>query len=382
VAQAQTLNTLCGMGNLRRVRAFDGLRALAVLAVLVQHGFLADMDVVNSPGPIGVRLFFVLSGCLITGILITARREAEAAGMSVWQVWRAFLVRRALRIFPLAYLAMIIAWALGTRAMTEHGLWYWVYLGNINTGFLGQSASEGMTYWWSLAVEEQFYLVWPAVILFLPERLWSPVTVGMIIVAVIARIGHFESGGIWPTYVLTWCRMDALAFGALLAMRRMRVGDLVILVGGLFSMAYIVGARESLSHTFRENAFVVGSGALILAVSNGWLRTVLECRPLVYIGSISYGVYVWGGLMPPMLIPAVERMTGLTLLPTHLGLWHFLISSGATVLLSVVSWRYLERPLNDLKRFVPYVGPSELVKRVWSALSRSEVTSLPAPTRS
>ena len=89
------------MTNVPRVGALDGLRALAVLAVLVQHNFLESMELVYSPGPIGVRLFFVLSGFLITGILIAARREAEAAGTSMGLVLRAFLVRRALRIFPL-----------------------------------------------------------------------------------------------------------------------------------------------------------------------------------------------------------------------------------------------------------------------------------------
>jgi peptidoglycan/LPS O-acetylase OafA/YrhL len=338
-----------------RVSALDGLRAIAVLAVLVQHGFLADMDVVASPGPIGVRLFFVLSGFLITAILISARGEAEAAGVSMGQVWRAFLWRRALRIFPLAYLAMMIAWWLGAPAMREHGRWYWLYLGNLHTGFLGQAASEGMTYWWSLAVEEQFYVIWPAVILLLPRRAWQPTTIGLILVAVAARVAHYEASGVWPAYVLTWCRMDALAFGALLAMRRPRATDCVLAAGGFMLLALVVAARASLSHTCLESAFVVGSGAVIVAVSNGALRAVLSSRPLVALGSISYGVYVWGGLVPPMLIPAAERLTGLSLLPASLGVWHFLASSAVTVLLSMVSWRYLERPLNDLKRYFPYV---------------------------
>jgi peptidoglycan/LPS O-acetylase OafA/YrhL len=351
-----------------RVHAFDGVRTIAVLGVLVQHGFLTNVNIVSSPGPIGVRLFFVLSGFLITGILIAARKEAETAGTSVGQVWRAFLLRRALRIFPLAYLAMIIAWMLGAQAMTEHGLWNCLYLGNINSGLLGQAANDGMPHWWSLAVEEQFYLVWPAAILLAPPRAWQPITVAVLFTAAAARIVHFEIEGLWSAYVLTWCRMDALAFGALLAMRRTRVLDLVLLAGGLMNVGGLIGARESLSHTLRESAFVVGSGALIIAVSSGWLRTVLSCRPMVYLGSISYGVYVWGGMMPTLLLPAVEHVTGLPFLPAQLGVRHFVISSAGTLLLSMMSWRYVERPLNDLKRFVPYAGPSRIVNHLWSAL--------------
>src|SRR6266496_185585 len=202
---------------MKRITAFDGLRALAVLAVLVQHSFFGEMNLITSPGPVGVRLFFVLSGFLITGILVGARREAEVARVSMGSVWRAFLGRRAVRIFPLAYVAMGLAWLLGAPAMREHGIWYWSYLGNIHAGFFGQSASNVMTYWWSLAVEEQFYLFWPLVILFLPRRAWQPVTVALFVIAPVTRMVQSEATGAFSAYVLPWCRMDALAFGALLS---------------------------------------------------------------------------------------------------------------------------------------------------------------------
>ena len=158
----------------------------------------------------------------------------------------------------------------------------------------------------------------------------------MVLFAAAARVVHVQYGGLWPAYVLPWCRMDALAFGALLAIRRVRVLDMMMLASTLTVVADVIGARESLTHTLREGAFVVASGALIAAVSSGRLRSVLSFGPLVALGSISYGVYVWGGLMPTLLLPAVESLIGLTFVPAHLGVLHFLVSGVATVLLSIV----------------------------------------------
>jgi peptidoglycan/LPS O-acetylase OafA/YrhL len=339
-----------------RVLAFDGLRAVAVLAVLVQHNFAVPANLVTSLGPVGVRLFFVLSGFLITGILITARGEAEAAGVSMGYVWRAFLVRRALRIFPLAYLALIIAWLLGAPAMTQYGVWYWLYAGNIARWLFGEVANAGLGHWWSLAIEEQFYVFWPAVILLLPRRAWQPMTLGMLVVGALARVLHSGSADeLWPAYVLTWCRMDALAFGALLAMRRMDGPYLVVLGVTVFGVGNLLGQHVALAHTLCESAFVFLSGAVVVGVSQGTLRKVLGWRPLVMLGSISYGMYVWGGLVKSLLLPAVAHAIGVPLLDEYFGWWAFLINSVPTLFLSLVSWRYLEQPLTDLKRYFPYV---------------------------
>jgi peptidoglycan/LPS O-acetylase OafA/YrhL len=340
-----------------RVLAFDGLRALAVLAVMVQHNFAVPANLVTSLGPVGVRLFFVLSGFLITRILITARSEAEAAGVSMSSVWRAFLVRRALRIFPLAYLALTVAWLLGAPAMTQYSVWYWLYAGNIARWLFGEVANAGLGHWWSLAIEEHFYLFWPAVILLLPRRAWQPMTVAVLVVAALARVIHSGSTDdeLWPAYVLTWCRMDALAFGALLAMRRMDGPYLLVLGVTIFGVGNLLDRNVALAHTLCESAFVFLSGALVVGVSQGTFPKILGCRPLVLLGSISYGMYVWGGLVKSLVLPAVARAIRVPILDEYFGWWPFLINGLATLLLSTVSWRYLEQPLTNLKRYFPYV---------------------------
>jgi peptidoglycan/LPS O-acetylase OafA/YrhL len=337
-----------------RVSAFDGLRAVAILAVLVQHNFAVPANPVTSLGPIGVRLFFVLSGFLITGILITSRQAAEVTGTPMRYVWRAFLMRRALRIFPLAYLALLIAWLCGAPAMTQYGVWYWLYVGNIASWLYGEVAFAGLQYWWSLAIEEQFYVLWPAVILLLPRRAWQPLTLALLVVAAVARVLHFSAEDIGPAYVLTWCRMDALAFGALLAMRRIDGALLLVVGANLFGFGTLLGETAP-GYTLREIAFVILSGAVVVSLSQGAMRTILSWRPLVALGSISYGVYVWAGLVQALLLPSVANAIGVAFLTSQFGWGPFLINATTTLVLSVVSWRYLERPLNNLKRHWPYV---------------------------
>src|SRR5262245_40564992 len=151
--------------NSDRVRALDGLRALAVLAVIVEHGTVHGprepqwVFELGQLAPAGVRLFFVLSGFLITGILLKARAEADARSAGKARIISAFYARRALRIFPLAYTAMAIGWLIGLPAMREFAAWYLSY--TINIGFAvapgaGTTGAIGLGHFWSLAIEEQF----------------------------------------------------------------------------------------------------------------------------------------------------------------------------------------------------------------------------------
>jgi peptidoglycan/LPS O-acetylase OafA/YrhL len=375
----RTLIVISQSSDASRVPAFDGLRALAILAVLVQHNFSIPANPVSSPGPIGVRLFFVLSGFLITGILISARQAAEATGTPMRDVWRAFLMRRALRIFPLAYLGLIIAWLCGAPAMTQYGVWYWFYVPNIAEWLYGQAVVVGLQYWWSLALEEQFYVVWPAVILLLPRRAWQPLTLALLVVAPVARVLHFTED-IGPAYVLPWCRMDALAFGALLAMQRIDGALLLVVGANLFGFGGLLGENAP-AYTLRESAFVILSGAVVVSLSKGALCTLLSWRPLVALGSISYGMYVWGGLVQALLLPAVARAFGLPFLTVQFGWGPFLINVTTTVVLSLVSWRYLEQPLNNLKRYWPYVPshPSRVARHATDAGAGDRDRAVGAP---
>src|SRR5208337_4189358 len=146
----------------------DGIRALAVIAVMIQHFDPGTVRWIKL-GHVGVRVFFVLSGFLITGILLQARQSAEIDGLSKWRVLRNFYARRFLRIFPIYYLVILVTWVAGIAEMRESVGWNLSYLSNFYFYQRG-TGNYSVTHLWSLAVEEQFYLLWPLLILFLPRK--------------------------------------------------------------------------------------------------------------------------------------------------------------------------------------------------------------------
>ncbi len=157
-----------------RIRALDGLRALAVLAVVLEHFGPVHLAELVHPGRLGVRLFFVLSGFLITGILLEARAAGGPAATG--SILRAFFVRRALRLLPLFYVVLAIS-CVFSPSVREGWLWHATYQTNHYIAILG-GWPTAFAHAWSLAVEEQFYLVWPWIILLLPLRALGPAMAG------------------------------------------------------------------------------------------------------------------------------------------------------------------------------------------------------------
>src|SRR4051812_15765629 len=211
----------------QHIPALDGVRGLAILLVLIFHfsqlgytpnptGFRAVLQKATAAGWIGVDLFFVLSGFLITSILV------EAKGSQGY--FRNFYMRRVLRIFPLYYGVLAVAAVLGLvfydrlpqeyRNVFHYQGGLWAYLQNfIRIDWMG------FTHFWSLAVEEHFYLVWPALVFFLSRRAAMGVCVALIAAAIAIRTGRvLNHAEIEATYTWTFCRMDCLAIGSLLAL--------------------------------------------------------------------------------------------------------------------------------------------------------------------
>ena len=215
-----------------RMPALDGLRGLAVIVIVwhnvagvgngVGHTLAAKIYfAAAATGWVAVTLFFALSGFLITGILLDSRDDLHA--------WRTFIVRRFLRIFPLYYVSLTIAFLLLPRvgilpswlvSDRNHQAWYWTYLVNWSEPFgLG---GPGLGHFWSLAVEEQFYLLWPFLALNLASRRLASVSAVLVLIALFARVALLR--GPWTPdvatsaiYRFTICRWDALALGAMVA---------------------------------------------------------------------------------------------------------------------------------------------------------------------
>jgi peptidoglycan/LPS O-acetylase OafA/YrhL len=298
-----------------RVSELDGLRGIAILVVLLYHfaplsGPLHFLLPVLSVGWIGVNLFFVLSGYLITGILL------DSVGQPAY--YRNFIVRRSLRIFPLYYAslvlyAVLISYPHAVRwADFVHARWGWylVYLGNVKV-FLDNYLPPGyiLTPLWSLQVEEQFYLTFPLLVYVVSRATLKRILVGSMILAFALRIALTFGlpGNHVGTYALMPCRMDALALGGLIALLKREdperlkgrwIGWLSGLAGATFVCICLIFTTAPESNVMRTIGFttadVMFAGVLIMMVS--WQQPALLalCRRrfLIFLGTISYGLYL------------------------------------------------------------------------------------------
>src|SRR5262249_9367310 len=299
------------------IPGLDGVRGLAILVVLIHNvGYFEEptdslaikiIRLAIGGGWIGVQLFFVLSGFLITSILLDTKRDAH--------YFRSFYVRRVLRIFPLYYLTLIVAFLALPRLMdlgawTEEArrvqIWHWSYL----TNWFG--SVPGLNHFWSLAVEEQFYLVWPFVVFFLSTdrliRTCGILVVSALLFRILMVVCHAPVS--W-TYTFTIARWDTLGCGAAVAVamrdpswrerlvRWLRLGAIPI-AGVLLLIAVADHGLlwwTPLSQTAEYTALALLFGFLILAVvdpskSTDRLRRVVESRWLRFFGKYSYGIYV------------------------------------------------------------------------------------------
>jgi peptidoglycan/LPS O-acetylase OafA/YrhL len=337
-------------GDAGHRRQLDGLRALAVGGVLVSH--LTPLTPAAGGG--GVALFFVLSGYLITSILLRCK-GLVAAGQPLRTTLRQFYVRRFLRILPIVYLVLAIGWVVGDAEIQRLMWWHVGYLSNFH--FAAQGFQPHTAHFWSLAVEEQFYLVWPLVILLCPRHAIAAVVVGLILVSAAFRaVAAPWFGGAFPE-VLTPYVMDALCFGALLTLadgdRRVaaaitRAGPIAAAVAALafFDLLPVAGAVALSTVVLCRGlalAWLVGLAA------RGDIR-VLGAAAVVYIGRISYGIYVYH--------PLVKAFYDEFAAAQHYIAPHWLLPFGVITLISVaaaaISWHVLEAPINGLKRHFPY----------------------------
>ncbi|MEO8677619.1 MAG: acyltransferase [Vicinamibacterales bacterium] len=333
----------------------DGIRAIAVLFVMVFH-FIPWVDRYAPLGSMGVRLFFVLSGFLITRILLDSRERPLGAAL------KTFYARRFLRIFPLFYFALFAAAAMNISVVRATLGWHLAYLSNVYF-YLQGNWQGAVSHFWSLAVEEQFYLVWPWLILCLPRAAVVWVVAVMIPLAPLTRlvIDH-PMISVLPTSCL-----DSLGLGALLAFQgsRRALATSCVLVGapllaGALWLRYSgagAGYQDLSTEALAMVEIATDFGVSLVAVwlvgkaasgFGGLAGAILQWPPLVYLGTISYGVYVYHAFMPYLL----GRWFGGAAQSLH---WwsRSAILAAASIVVASVSWHLLERPILRLKRHFP-----------------------------
>ena len=358
VSQSTYIGTASNAAELDYMPQLDGLRGLAVGAVVFQH-----YRITTSGAAYGVHLFFVLSGFLITGILLRSRVAIETGGQSRRQALRRFYIRRVLRIFPLYYAVIFVGILVNADYAREYAPWLLTYTINLKMAAQGWYIGN-FAHFWSLAVEEQYYLIWPCLILLLPRRWLVPSAAIMTAIGPLFRLYLVvgwrylgsEASGI-SSYIATPTALDSLGIGSLIAimlstesgrLTAHRWIRLAVPSVGLL-LAVIAYRAEWPNLVLLDTATAMIFGWLIYRASAGFrgiTGRLLGARPLVFVGRISYGIYIYHPLVP-VVAAMLAAALGLSLPDT---LWaravYFVL---LTLLVSAVSWYYFERPLNNLK---------------------------------
>jgi len=303
----------------------DGVRGLAILMVLLYH-FVAQSTITSRLeatvnwvlgfGFLGVDLFFVLSGFLITGILYDSRTDPN--------FFRNFYMRRVLRIFPLYYLVLAVVFIIIPQVpplrgseiagLREHQAWAWLYAVNVYLSIKGMWALSYIRHFWSLAVEEHFYLVWPLVVWFLAARPKVLLRVALLLaaLALVARAWASHVGvNLVAVTVLTPFQLDALLLGGFFAVYLRQPGGVavtrrIVLPMTLIAIALLIlesGIHRAYApeiaalRSLRYGAFHVLFASLLLGAllmpPASLLSRFFSSRPMVVLGKYSYGLYVY-----------------------------------------------------------------------------------------
>jgi peptidoglycan/LPS O-acetylase OafA/YrhL len=352
-------------GTRTRIPALDGLRGIAIALVLVYHahtfggGIDSSQPLVRAAavGWVGVDLFFVLSGFLITSILLD--KPAQRSNFA------AFFSRRVRRIFPLYYVTLfgyfVVIGHFRTLPDASDAPWYLAYVSNLRilkTGFYWWSP---VNQFWSLAIEEQFYLVWPFVVLGRSRRTVVRVCLGVIVVSLATRVGLLTLHHAPWIYTLTPCRADAIAFGALAAVyvREGRpappaavvaIGSGVVWLGVAVYLRGVYWTDVPLVDWVGLPAFAIAGAATIAYVAtvpdDARVARALSIAPLRSLGRYSYGIYIFqqGAMLAASakLRPHLGGMSAVVTVP--------LIGGAASILAYVMafaSWHLLERRFLD-----------------------------------
>ncbi|MEZ6055722.1 MAG: acyltransferase [Planctomycetaceae bacterium] len=372
-------------------RALDGVRGLAILLVfcydclkIPNDGRLFSLGIrtISGAGWTGVDLFFVLSGFLITGILLDTRGRER--------YFSSFFGRRAVRIFPLYYLSLILAfWVIPAvvgsvspqsplvgelATLRQDQGWFWSYLQNwMMVGRGSWSEISYLNHFWSLAIEEQFYFAWPIVVALLSRRRLTQLSIGQCLLALGLRCGLLWQG--FDKVVLhacTFTRMDSLCLGALAAiairdaqwsarLRRLALPcfcGLAILLFGLDRWRQILQSGTPWAQTAGHSLLGLMYASLIFWAASlrdeTWSARALSLAPLALLGQFSYALYV---LHRPVHA-LVKQIPLRSMSETEMGLIQFALTLGGSLVVAAISWHLIEKRCLAWKRHFPRPVPT------------------------
>ncbi|MES2429402.1 MAG: acyltransferase [Bacteroidota bacterium] len=357
---------------MKYIKQLDSLRAIAVMLVMISHWIPSKHSINFSQfGAIGVDIFFVLSGFLITNILFNSRDKAELSQTSRSTLIKNFYIRRTLRIFPIYY--MVIFLLLIFSEITDTNiksafLYFATYTSNFY--FFKIHTWDGMiSHLWSLAVEEQFYLIWPWFILFTNKKYFFHIIISFILIGI---LGQFFMMGIKMSTVLTFNCFDAFGLGALLAWKMTyrkeklkKFFSLISVIAALSFIFYIIG-------TF-QNIWILPLRTIVSLITL-WIITyiiiyrdteslkfkfIFNNRILIFLGKISYGLYLYHSIIPGTINTKIIDIYLNPYLPDFLYKKHwgelFLVENAILVVaISWLSFILIEKRFLNLKKYFEY----------------------------
>jgi len=340
----------------------DALRGIAIMLVIVGHWLMLSQTRFSH---LGVELFFVLSGFLITTILFQIRSSVESAKSTLGDGLKKFYIRRFIRIFPLYYAVIILCFVFTypNDTIKEHFVFDLLYLNNIYQWYLNIQP-KSFIHLWSLSIEEQFYLIWPFIILMVSSKNLLKTIVVTIAGGIAFRALYFTgAGNVEATYpmgsILLPACIDLFGMGGLLAygftygslsgkISLSRIGALF--GGGIALYAFCLVSNHGY---FDKVLFRLASALMSVALitycyyeKSTVLDFIFTNRLLVHIGKISYGMYLIHLLLPISFI----RESYSALLGSDMRFSvELIVRFALLIIVCTLSWYFFEKPVNGLK---------------------------------
>ena len=359
------------MMKLNYYKPLDSLRFFSVFAVMIAHWIQWKWQnpiLTKIPFVHGVTVFFVLSGYLITRILLEVKEENKLHGEKWHYSLKQFYIRRFLRIFPIYYLLIFSLFIIDYQNTKEILPWLVTYTSNIYQSIYNIFIGD-FSHFWSLAVEEQFYLFWPILIFLVKQKRLLHLILACIAFSLLTRTYLFFFVGKWmATAYSTPSCMNSLGIGALLAyisiyekqvMNRISNFSILLVVLLVYITQFVVRVQYKLDwmyEIFDDFLFSILIAIIISRILTNKLSSLskkfLENKCFIYAGKISYGLYIFH-----MFIHNFFRyLSGKIGWNSPNMYWDFIIFFGLTILVAHISWITIEKPLLRIKSKFNYLA--------------------------
>jgi peptidoglycan/LPS O-acetylase OafA/YrhL len=362
---------------MKQMKQIYTLRGIGVILIIIFHWLYESQMSIIAKGPVAVDIFFVLSGFFITRILLEGREKSESEGFTKLKVFKFFVLSRALRIFPIYYLTIFFLYVFQHTTDTNIGsnfIYFLTYTSNFY--FQDKQSWDGITsHLWSLAVEEQFYLIWPFVVL-LPPKKYLPYIFSLFILT--GLLTQYFWARTEYDITLPFTCFDALGLGALLSWITMfqqqhlkkAVWATGLLVAGC--LAYFFGGKAITGiFPYAPEIFFAAIAGLVISyvvyvenLNKQQFFFILNNRFLIFIGKLCYGIYVYHNILPHYLMKIMDKFQLYSYLPSwvlkYFDIFFYSVNFILLIFVSWLSWKYIEKPILGLKKYFQKESPKNI----------------------